>query len=391
MSHIDTKRSQAARRGFSAIELILVVGLSGILLVGLTAMIDMPQQMAAKEQSANPSVSTADLALSALDRDIRFATEARTPSANRLEVDQGDGGTIVWEHRSGDGKLVRIANGRTATILDDVRAGTFALKYETVVRRVEEAKPVTTSAVTVATFDNFVLRAGYTLGAAVRGLTGVLETTTLKDIDTTNMAGIYLTPGSLGTDRGVPTAMRVRLQRAGAGDLVVTIYEADPATKRPIRANRVADGRLYARQIPVALGDVSIPLAMERKLDPSKSYFVLMRSSSGLSAKIEGRSLSLASALEPHPHSFLATTNAGVGWSALGASFEASQTRFSFEAARVTVDAAAPVDADGLQAGYDAIEIPVAVMVSFTLQTPGGNEPVHAAFVLQNKLALVTR
>lgn len=391
MSHNDSRRSKAARRGFSAIELILVVGLSGILLVGLTAMIDMPQQIASKEQSANPSVSSADLALSALDRDIRFATEARTPSATRLELDQNEGGTVVWEYRVVDAELVRIANGRTAKILDDIRAGSFELKYETVVRRVEEAKPVTTAAVTVASFDNFLLKTGYTLLSGVRGLTSVLETTTLKDVDTTNMAGIYLTPGSLGTDRGVPTALRLRLQRAGAGDFVVNIYEADPATKRPIRANRVAEGRLYARQIPVALGDVSVPLAMERKIDPTKSYFVLMRSTSGLSAKIEARTLSLASALEPHPHSFLTTANAGIAWSALTAVLDASQTKFAFEAARVTVDDAAPVDADGLQAGYDAIEVPVAVMVSFLMQTPGGGEPVRAAFILQNKLALVNR
>lgn len=378
-------------RGFSAIEMILVVGLSGILLVGLTAMIDMPQQMAAREESANPSVSSADRALSALDRDIRFATDVRTPTADRLELDQRDGATITWEFQSGSSRLLRTANGRTATILEELDAAAFAIEHESSIQRVEEAKPVTTNAVTVASFDNFVLKAGYTLGAAVRGLTAVTETVSLRDIDTMNLSGIYLKPGSLGGDLGVPTSVRMRLQRVGAGDVVVQVFEADPVTRKPIRLGRVAEGRIYARQIPVTVGEVSIPLAMERRLDPLKSYFVIIRSTSGVAAKIETRLLSLATAIEPNAHSFLVTSDGGSNWSALGATFDSGQTRFGFDAVRVAVDTAAPGDADGLQVGYNAVEVPVAVLVKLALRTPAGVEPVRAAFPLQNMLALVRR
>lgn len=397
---IPTKRT---RGGFSAIELILVVGLSGILLVGLTAMIDMPQQMAAREQSANPSVATADRALGALDRDIRFAVDVRAPSATRIELDQRDGSTVIWEHRAGGAVLERTANGRTATILEEVEAGAFTIETATSIRRVEESKPVTTNSVTVARFDNYVLKAGYGfVGAVVRGMTAVTEVVALRDIDSTNMSGIYLKPGSLGGDLGVPTAIRLRLQRGGVSDLEIGVYEADPVTRKPIRAGRVAQGRAYARQIPVSVGEISIPLAMERRIDPAKSYFVMLRSSSGPSAKIETRVLSIAAATEPNPHSFLVTNDGGTTWSSLAALFDASQTRFGFDAVRVAVDQDDDDDGiddqddadyrtDGLQAGYDAIEVPVAVLVKFSLRTPAGLEPVRAAFPLQNMLALLDR
>jgi hypothetical protein len=385
-------RVPRAQLGFSAIEMLLVVGLSGILLVGLTAMIDMPQQMAAREQADNPSVAAADIALDALDRDIRYATDVRVIAETRLEIDRAAGGSVVWEIDRVRGWLERTEGATTVIILRDVDVGAFALHYESIMERGEESKPVTSAGVTVATFNTWELKPGYVLGISLdRRIKAVDEIIMLSGISEWLGAGIFFSPSALGSDHGVPTNFRTRLGRgAGTGDLLVHVFEADPTTRKPITSELVATGRLYARQIPVVMGQVSVPFTMQRRIDPAKHYFVQLLSTSGTCASIETKTLSIPAAAADSSHALLLTANAGSTWATSNPA-DARQAIFDFEAARIAVDTSVPDDADGMQAGYNKIDIAVAVAFKLAVKTPAGVETVRASFPVQNNLALVKR
>ena len=58
--------------GFSTLEFMLVVAISGILVLGLSAIIDVPAKMAEKEEAENPSIAHTEGAIAALDRGRRF-------------------------------------------------------------------------------------------------------------------------------------------------------------------------------------------------------------------------------------------------------------------------------------------------------------------------------
>jgi hypothetical protein len=386
-------RGLLSQLGFSAIEMLLVVGLSGILLVGLTAMIDMPQQMAAREQAENPSVAAADIALDALDRDVRYGTDVRVIAETRLEIDRAAGGTVVWEIDTVRRRLERTEGATTVIILRDVDVGAFALHYESVKERGEESKPITSTGVTVATFNSFNLKPGYVLGTSTDSrVLSVYEITGFASIGEFVGAGIFLTPGALGGDQGVPTSIRARLVRGiSTGDMLVSVFEANPLTRLPIRTELVATGRLYARQIPTVISQVSVPITMQRRIDPAKHYFIQFKSTSGNCAAIETKTLTIPSAAAASNCALLVTFDGGNNWAPISFVVAASQTTFGFDAVRVTVDTSVPDDADGMQAGYNKIDIAVAVAFKLSVKTPAGVETVRASFPVQNNLALVKR
>ncbi len=384
------RRSQENRdRGFSAAEMLLVVALSGVVFVGLAALIDVPQRMAERENHGTPSIASADTALATLDQDVRYATTVRVPSATRVEADQADGRTIAWEIVGGAEKVLeRTADGSTVPILRNIAAGSFALETARTVRRHDESRALATAAVSVASFNAFALRSGYAFGAGGRGVTGVSVVSGQNDIDSVHTVGIYFAPGSLGGDRGVPTAIRLKLQRNGSEDLLLQIFEASPTTRLPNRSVIVANGRLYNRQIPLALSDVSVPLAMTKKLDPSKSYFVEMHARGGAAAKIDTQTLSVPAAAQSAASTFFYSNDGGTSYAALGSSNDASQTRFTFDALKVSITTA-PDDADGLPPGFDAVDVGIGVVLHFTLSTAEGPESLATTVPIVNNLPIV--
>lgn len=381
------RRPHAA--GFSVIELMLVLLLSSIVVVGFTAMIQVPGEMAADQNRDNPSVSSSDTTLAALDRDIRYATVVRVPTALRIEADQSDGSTVVWEHAGMTGRpLTRTAGGQTIAVLKDVSNVAFGLIQQNVVKRTDEQRIVTNTPVTTAQFDTFSLKSSFTF-SVIRGLVTVLLNTADCAIASHDRVGIYLTPASLGTDLGIPSSVRVRLKRSGGNDVLVNIYEAT-SQKKPDRTKLVATGKVNNRSIPLSYGDVTIPLAMAQKIDPTKGYFIELSSSGGSAATVEGLYLSIAGAAAAAATGLYSDNADGTNYNPLASLLDASQTKFALDVVRVTVDTS-PLASDGLPPGYQSVAVPVAVAVRVALNTPLGVESIRGSIPIANSVATITK
>lgn len=381
------------RHGFSAIELILAVAISGILVVGLTAMIDVPNEMAANEAGDNPTIASADVSFSTLERDIRFATSAAVPSVGRLELGYADGSSVVWTYSGVRGETLRRTDSNgTVDVMRSVAAAHFGLRREKMIERQSEDQPTSTTNAVIGSFTNFALNPGFSLTATLLpGITVVSEVTQLLDIDSANRAGFYISPASLEDDDAIPTQLRVRLQRNGSDNLVVNMYEANSATRLPARGSLVASAVLWNRQIPVTLSEVVIPIAMKRKMSKDKVYFVELRSSgTGTAAKIEGKTLSRLAAAASSVNTFLRSTDSGSSFAGLVSNLNASQARFSLEGVKTAVDLSGAV-VTALPPGYREVEVAVGVTFSLGLITPRGDERIEVAFPLENNLALVKR
>jgi len=386
--------SVARVRGFSVIEVLMVVGISGILVVGLTSMIEVPSQMAERQVAENPSISNAETTLTTLDRDIRFATDVRVPAAGRVEVD-GPTGTIVWEWNGLSARpLTRTADGSTVEVLRNVDATAFSLTHATAYSRQEDSQPVTNTGVQAASFSNFSLRPGFSLDGLVRGLIAVFDLPVLKDVGGTYVAGIFFNPRSLEDDDAVPTQVRMRLQRNGTNDLQVRLWEEDPSNRaNPRRDHLVATGTLLNRQIPVATAEVGIPLTTIEKVRKDKSYFLELRSGrGGLCARVEGRFLTNILAAATHPTTFLHSSNSGTSFSALTLLLDASQATFALDVVKSQVsDVDDDVEGPTEVPGFAEVQIPVRVGLQLAVLTSAGVERVEASFPILNKLALVNR
>ena len=91
------------RSGFTMIEFTLVVAITGILILGLSAIIEIPRRMVEEQQSGDQSVAATDLTLSQLDKEVRFARDVTVPTPTRLDVtDHGDF-TLAAKYRFLDG------------------------------------------------------------------------------------------------------------------------------------------------------------------------------------------------------------------------------------------------------------------------------------------------
>lgn len=381
------KQYTALRRlaAFSLIEFILVLALSGILLVGLTSMIEIPRQMVENHESGTPSVADTEVTLSVMDRDIRYATTVRAPTTHRLEVDLADGSTVTYEWSgTPGGPLARTDAQGTVNVVPTVNDVMFRIRTTPMTVGATGEKPLITTTVQTAAFNSFTLLPGFSLGGLVRGLLSVTEIVTHQNISATEYAGIYFQPTALDSDDGAPSVLRVRLRRAGSSDLLLRAWEADPVTKKPIRGTLTATAIIPNASLPASTSTFTIPLTTVKKLNRNKSYFMELRSAgTSLAAQIEGRTLNLENAVAPLNVGLQISANAGLLYRPLGSLLSASQTIFSIEAVKTEVTGAAPT--------ASLVQVPTAVAMALRMITAQGTEDLHASFPLENNLALVTQ
>jgi hypothetical protein len=380
--------------GFSAIEFILVTAVTGILVLGLTAMIDVPQRVAIKEQAANPSIAATDTSISALDQDIRFALDVRAPTERRLEIDRQDGGTVVWEWNGLAGRsLNRTDQNGGVAVLRDVKTLRFTLLTQKVKRRGVGSGSTDSSSVRTSEFSTFSLKPGYVLsdllGGLLGGLTAVTEIVNLRVVSPSSVVGVKFTGRNLDDDDALATQIVLPVQRHGTGDLEVVVYEALPGNA-PDRTKAIARGLLYNRQIPVATAPTAIPFTAVRKLQKDKNYFVEIRGVNGATAaRIETRSLSIPAAVLELDTALSVSSDGGGVFNPLVALAAAGQVRFSLDGLKTRV-----LDSGGGTGptpGVSETEIPVRVGFAVEVNTPGGPEEIRASFPILNKLAEASR
>ncbi|MFG0318661.1 MAG: type II secretion system protein J, partial [Planctomycetota bacterium JB042] len=235
-------------RGFSVAEMCVVVALSAILALGLSALIDVPRELAVRHDGTNVArLSAADRVIRQLDDDVRFAKDVRTPGPGELVVVRADGETVRYRWEGVGRALSRSAPEGSGELLEQVTRVGFAIGWTEVDAGYEEGGLVS-SPVAVARFSGF---------AALLGIAARLGR---APVDGAHAVGLYFRAAGLGEESGLVSEARVRLRRAGDEGLRVRLLRADPGSRQPIVGTELAGGVVASSALPLATTDVALPL-----------------------------------------------------------------------------------------------------------------------------------
>ncbi|MFG0320021.1 MAG: type II secretion system protein J [Planctomycetota bacterium JB042] len=379
----EPKRPSA---GFTMMEFILVIGITGILVVGLGAVVEIPRQMAEQELAGDARISDVDRAMKWLDDDVRFARDVVVPSAGTLEITTRSGQTVTWNWGGSSGPLTRTDPGGTSSVIPSAARVIFSLGLSKA--RVAAADgSLLESTVESAAFDTFTLNSGYgladllpirTLLTAVDLLVGLLVVHPAQPI------GIVFTASGLSDDSGYLESIRLRVRRNGTSNLVVTVFEALESPLRPDRTKVVAKVVVENARLPAVLSDLTIALPAERRIHQGGRYFVELKpESSDRAVALETRVLSIAAAAASTTTGVLSSSDGGRNYSPIGGSLDASQTVFSVLAKKSSTDAA------GVGEGIELI--PTCVQATIMLVTADGVTTIDTSVPVENNLARVIR
>lgn len=363
--------------GFSMIELILVMAISGMVVAGMVGLMGVTES-AVHDQQTLASIDSADRPLTAIDRDLRFCGQVLVGDDHHVSIQLADGGTVTyaWDGVAGS-PLTRDAGLGPVAILDQVVDLRFRTLLTEVPRPVVHSLDKVEVAIEPAAFSVFSLLPGFAM-AELGGLVSLVSS--LFSIDKNNQAGIGFVADLGAEPDATPQVLRCRLQRAGTSDLRITVYEADdldePGNKK------VASGTLRNYDIPLSLAEVTIPLSAVGKLSHGDKYFVVMESQqAGSSAEIEYQTLSIPLAAASAASAFTKSTNKGKDFSFVSAVASAGQAKFTLEALAISGGAADSTPATE--------SVTTAVEMTVTLQTADGPQVIVTSFPLLNNVARV--
>ncbi len=377
-SHLPPPPSPPSR-GFTIIELLLVVAVSAFLFLGMAALVEVPRQAAEEEAAGADTAASSQTLIARLDQDVRYAVDVRVPNEREVQIDLRGGGTVTysWAGSSTDPVIrddgtTRVAMlqrvGRVAFTLDEARQR---------VRSTGEGSVVETE-VRTAAFSAFSILPAYLLA-------GVLELTSPFKITNQRNAGLMFTARGLATDDAAPSALTVRLRRNGSGDLRVAIYEADIARLEKTGAEDeiVASAKVRNAELPTTFEDFVIPLVSERKVRNGAQYIAVLTSSDASgAADIESRWLSIAAAAGAAPGGFVTSLDGGATFAPLTSLLKASQSVFELSVTQES--AVAPSDS-----GVAFVAVRTGVRMKLVLLTDGGTETMNVSFPLLNNVELV--
>lgn len=363
---------------------MMVVGISAVLIVGLSAVIEIPR-MALEHRETGQSVSSVDRALSTLDRDIRFARDVEVSDGGRtlsIEATGGQTVTYTWGGVAGDPVIRSDGNG-DASVAKGVQGCQFALKQ--VEKQVATGVALATaeSVVETASFDTFQLKPGYTWATGLVGrlLQTVTQTVSVFGISDLRRPGFYIEPTGLDGDAGSCASLRARLRRYGSGDLRVRIYESDNHAA-PKRDKLVGLGVVPNASLPGTFADVSIPLTSVLRLKGNKKYFVELSADRGdFAAEMQVTTVSDLGAIIAPAGGLTRSLDSGASFAPFSANLSTSQAPFSLTAVL------SETITDTVASTYDTVYVTTAVSLELKLETPNGAESLEAAFPLQNNLA----
>jgi type II secretory pathway pseudopilin PulG len=388
--------ARATRRfsGYTAIEFILVIAITGILVVGLAAIVDMPAEVVQRQEDGR-SMSSIDQAMAVFDKDVRFAIDARSPDANTLELTTHGGGTVTWQWSGTAGApLTRTDVSGTVAVVPNTRALTFAIKQTNhrvaTVTNVDTVKTDTVG----ASFSSFAVKPGYQLLAVgesvLRGLLGVTETVGTRSINATSNVGLFFKVPAGAQDQSYPSSITVRMSRAASADVLVRLYEADAVTRAPQRANAVGMAYVRNADIPATMSDVTIRLSPLKRVSGTGSYFVdFVGRGAGNAANFEFRKLSLDLAPVDWGGGLLYSTTSGASYAPISSLLSNSQTKFSFTLTKEK-------DADALDANdtvtSTTLDIPTGVALDLAIQGEGGGDrTLRVSVPIENNVQFVNQ
>jgi hypothetical protein len=358
------------------------VAITGILILGLSAVIEIPRRMMEDSQSGEQNVAATDVTLSQLDKEVRYSKDVAVPTPTNLQVTDHGGNVIsfAWDGTPG-GDLVRSGPDGTVSLLTGVQSVAFRLGMTPMT--VVDAADATLNEVNVnvGEFNSWSLLGGFGIGGGP-GLISVSLIKQTRRINNVTRSLIQFVASGLSDDDARPTTLTLRLRRNGTDDVWVMIYEKAAAWDRSLV---VATGKKANGDLPVAFADVMIPLTTVKKLVNGRTYFIELTSVGGAhAAEIEYELLSLAIAAGPSTNTFMGSSDAGASYAPLSVLPNASQTRFRLEAAKSTVT-------NGGTGAAEVTMVPTSVIVNIGLISPMGPETVQASFPIENKLALVNQ
>lgn len=377
------------------VEFILVIAMSSILVVGLSAMINVPISTVERQSATRDSrASSAQLALNQLEKDVRFARTVELPSAHRLDVVLNDGSTATyqWDGLAGQ-PLVRTHDATSLTLVRSVKDLTMTLKTCPVAIGDAGELDLNTVAVTPGEFDTFSVKPGFTLlpipvifeddellGGTSTGLL-VTQEIRYRRISDAKRGGIVFKTVGLAADAAAPVEITLNAKRFGTGDLLLRIYEADLANKAPDRSVLIAAGKVNNAALSPTITLTRIPMTAVRTLKENTWYVVEVRSSSADdAAKVEYRTLDNWDAA-PTSKSFLAYSNdAGVTYRPAAATLDAAQMVFSLRAEQHAVD-----EGEGGGSGT-TIQLPVAVNFDLSVGDSADSQDIVISFPVEQNL-----
>lgn len=388
--------ARLARRfsGYTAIEFILVIAITGILVVGLAAIVDMPAEVVQRREDGH-SMSSVDQAMSVFDKDVRFAIDARVPDSKTLELTAHGGGTVTWGWSGVAGApLTRTDASGTVSVVPNTRSLNFVLKEtQHRVATVSNVETVKTDTIG-ATFTNFAVKPGYQLLAVgetvLRGLIGVTETVGTRGINTVNNVGLFFKVPAGAQDQSYPSSITVRMSRGGPADVLVRLYEADAVTRAPQRTNAVAMAYVRNADIPATMSDVTIKLSPLKRVTGTGSYFIdFVGRGTGTAANFEFRKLTVDLAAVDWGGGLLYSTTSGASYAPIASVLANSQTKFSFT---LTKEKDANVADTNDTVTSTMMSIPTGVALDLALAGEGGlDRTLRVSVPIENNIQFVNQ
>lgn len=267
---------------FTMIEFMLVVTISGILIVGLAAIVEAPQVMLEKQVS-QATVSSADRMLSQLDEDVRFATDVRTPNPRRLEVDLRTGETIVYEwDGSPGGNISRTTPGGTATLQGKVHDTRFDIETVEVETAPEDTVTTEINRIAGSWDGTFQLKPGFRMVGSpfIIGTTEVTMNMWYCGIKEKAPGGIVFQATGLTGDATI-TNLNLKLRRANEGEVRIYVYKALGVTgsdsDRPVPDTTdlyASYESLISSNLPLNFDYHDFPMTTHKKIQNGAWYFI---------------------------------------------------------------------------------------------------------------------
>lgn len=384
----------ARRRGYTAIEFILVIAITGILVVGLSAIVDMPAEVV-RRQDEGSGLSTLDQALSVFDKDVRFAIDATAPDARTLDLVVHGGGTVRWSWNGTSGSPLQRTDGSgTVAVVPSVRSAQFDVQLTQHRVTSTSSVPTVTTPTVGASFTQYTVKPGYQLlglgDSVIRGLLGVTEIVGTRTINSANSVGLFFKVPAGAQDGSYPSSITVRLSRAGTADLLVRCFEADAVTRTPDRANAVGMAYVRSADIPSTMAEVTIRLSPLKRVRGTGSYFVdFSGTAAGASANFEFRKLSIDLAATDWGGGLLYSTNAGASFAPISSVLANSQTKFSFSLTKEKDANTADVN-DTITS--TTASIPTGVALTLAVAGEGGaTRELRVSVPIENNVQLVNQ
>ena len=372
-------RGFAACRGFTLLELALVVLIAGLLIAGMGILIDIPRDVLLRQSGQSSSLSSAQMVLAQIEKDTRYASDVQVHGPQLMVARTAAGASVTYRF-SGDsgGSLLRSDPSGSIRLLDSLdsfqfRFGITRLEVQNSIAR-GLARCLRTHG-----FDGPTLEAGYVFaGGASSGGRPVRVFHPMQTIGQGRRAAVVFSSGSVGDSALLPALVSLRLKRLSTGSLVVELFESN--SDRPDRFLPVASGSVDSEALPRSLGNVGIPLTASRRLRGGTSYFIEIREepAGSLPASMEFTVLDRTGAGADVGTRALVSEDGGATYRPLTPGAGECASVFSLKCRR---SYAAEAD------GFVSIELATTLEVSLGFSLESGAESIQMAFPLENNVA----